>query len=250
MGGEERIHYRDARRYGNFQDPVGVILRMIRSGNRAARSALYLAALEQLMRPLDRALAGQEQRRLSEPTAESDLPILLLVGSPRSGTTVVASLLIRALAVTYIDNFSAMFQRLPLTAARLSRSLGVVREGRSSLSNFYGNTAGISSPNDGFNIWNRWLGEDRYQPVTTVGRCSGGDAKVLRSVVGDLRATFFNKNNRNLGCIGLLLTALPSARFVLVRRRPLYIAQSLLLAHGVSRRPAHRLGLWRNAGAM
>ena len=49
-------------------------------------------------------------------------------------------------------------------------------------------------------------------------------------MVGDLRATFFNKNNRNLGCIGLLSAALPSARFVLVRRRPLYIAQSLLLA--------------------
>lgn len=234
MGGEERGDDCDPRRYGNFQDPVGVILRMIRSGNRAARSALYLAALEQLVRPLDRALAGQEQRRLSEATAESDLPILLLVGSPRSGTTVVASLLIRALAVTYIDNFSAMFRRAPLTAARLSRSLGVVREGRSSLSNFYGNTVGISSPNDGFNIWNRWLGEDRYQPVTTV----SDDAQVeMRRFFAAWSATFerpfFNKNNRNLGCIGLLSAALPSARFVLVRRRPLYIAQSLLLAREV-----------------
>ena len=99
----------------------------------------------------------------------------------------VASLLIRALAVTYIDNFSAMFRRAPLTAARLSRSLGVVREGRSSLSNFYGNTAGISSPNDGFNIWNRWLGEDRYQPVTTV----SDDAQVeMRRFFAAWSATF------------------------------------------------------------
>ena len=234
MGGKERSHDRDRRRYGNFDDPVGLILRMTRSGNRAARSALYLAALEQLMRPLDRALAGQEQRRLREAPTESEHPILLLVGSPRSGSTVVASLLVQALAVTYIDNFSAMFRRSPLTAARLSRSLGVVCEGRSSLSNFYGNTPGISSPNDGFNIWNRWLGEDRYQPVASV---SDDDQIQMRRFFAawstSFRRPFFNKNNRNLGCLGLLSVALPTARFVLVRRRPLYIAQSLLLAREV-----------------
>jgi hypothetical protein len=41
---------------------------------------------------------------------------------------------------------------------------------------------------------------------------------------------FVNKNNRNTAAVRLLATQLPTARFILIRRDPLFIAQSLLEA--------------------
>lgn len=41
---------------------------------------------------------------------------------------------------------------------------------------------------------------------------------------------FLNKNNRNVGCAELLARLLPETRFVVVRRNPLLVAQSLVTA--------------------
>jgi hypothetical protein len=131
------------------------------------------------------------------------------------------------LPVTYLTNLSALFPRAPITASRLFRP----RAAAVTTHSYYGNTVGLGGPNDGFHVWNRWLGADRYRTVETLTEAAADE---MRRFFGAWTAAFdrpfLNKNNRNADCIALLGRTLPEARFVVVRRDPVYVAQSLLIA--------------------
>jgi hypothetical protein len=218
--------------YANFRDPVGLAWRMLASGDRAAYDALARTALAAVISPLDRALALGERRTL-EAAEEAELPpLLLIVGAPRSGTTLVYQVLAHVLDVTFFTNLSALFPRSPLTATR--RLLGAQPSSKPAFQNFYGQTVGLAAPNDGFEMWNRWLGPDRYEAPK---RLSPEGVRDMRRFLGAWTRTFgrpfLNKNNRNTACIEGLAAALPEARFIVVRRDPVYVAQSLVLAREV-----------------
>ena len=212
--------------HANFRDPVGLAIRMLRSRDRAAYAALVLAASAAALTPLDHLLALAEERRVRA-AVPSAHPLVLIVGAPRSGTTLLYQVLAHYLPVTYPTNLSALFPRAPITASRLFRP----RTPRVTTHSYYGNTAGLGGPNDGFHLWNRWLGVDRYRAVETLSDAAADD---MRRFFGAWTAAFdrpfLNKNNRNADCIALLGRALPEARFVIVRRDPVYVAQSLLIA--------------------
>ena len=160
------------------------------------------------------------------------LPLVLIVGSSRAGTTLVYQVLARYLPVTYFTNLSALFPRSPLTASRLFLR-GDARP-RGPLRNYYGNTAGLAGPNDGFHIWNRWLGMDRYHAPDTLPEAAvAGMRQFFSAWTGTFGRALLNKNNRNADCVGLLGRALPEATFIVVRRNPADVAQSLLLARQV-----------------
>ena len=151
--------------YANFQDPLGLVLRMLGSGDQAALSALYREAGSLITAPLDRLLQPFETSLLSQKRA-ANLPIILVVGSPRSGSTLVYQTLAQVLPVSYLNNLSALFPHAPITTCQLLNPLLRPRTSLGTRSvdfhNFYGNTAGLGAPNDGFHVWNRWLGQNRY----------------------------------------------------------------------------------------
>jgi hypothetical protein len=223
---------RSASSYANFRDPMGLAWRMLASRDRAAYDALGRAALAAVLRPLDRSLASVERRTL-EASGESALaPLLLIVGAPRSGTTLVYQILAHALDVSYFANLSAMFPSAPLTATRLF--LRGRRRAGAGFQNFYGQTVGLAAPNDGFEVWNRWLGNDRYEaPAELAPEAIREMRRFLGAWTKTFGRPFLNKNNRNTACIELLAAALPEARFVVVRRDPAHVAESLVLAREV-----------------
>jgi hypothetical protein len=214
--------------HANFRDPVGLLTRMLRSGDRAARGVLIRELLGVVLLPLDRVLAGAERRRLA---AAPDVmrPLVFIVGAPRSGTTLIYQALARYLPVTYFTNLSAMFPHAPLTASRLF--LRNSSPTQPTFHNYYGNTVGMAGPNDGFHVWNRWLGTDRYRAPESLPDDVIAD---MRRFFSAWTATFdrplLNKNNRNTDCIRLLARVFPEAYFVVVRRDPVYVAQSLVIA--------------------
>ena len=57
-------HERMKSEYGNFQDPLGLLQRMLLSKDRAARSALYRAASGMMLQPLDLLLEYFERKKL------------------------------------------------------------------------------------------------------------------------------------------------------------------------------------------
>lgn len=203
-------------------------MRMLQSGEPAARSALVREGVAILMTPLDLLLQALETKLLTQ-THTTDLPIILVVGLPRSGSTLVYQTLAQSLPVSFFTNLSALFPRAPIT---ISRRLDLWCQYRSpDFHNFYGNTPGWAAPNDGFHIWNRWLGQDRYtvpQQLSLEGQVQM--RTFFTAWLAVMGQPLLNKNNRNTAGMSLLSQILDNLWFIVVHREPLYVAQSLLIA--------------------
>jgi hypothetical protein len=217
-----------AARYGNFRDPLGLVWRMICRGDLAGHHALLQEAARRALAPCDRALAREERRLMaSEPARE--LPLILIVGPPRSGSTMLAQVLASVLDVGFATNLESMFPRSPLTATRLLQRWQ--HSPSHELRSCYGVTSGWQGLNDAFFHWDRFLGDDRYAPRVPVDE---GTALQMRRHFAHWTSIadkpILNKNNRNLACAATLARALPTALLLCTWRSPLAIAQSLLRA--------------------
>ena len=217
--------------YGNFKNPLGLVGRMLRSGNRAAYSALFREALGIGLKPADVLLSLFERRREDRSSQSNpDQPVILVVGLPRGGTTLVYQVLAHCLDVSYSSNLMGLFPRSPITANRLCSPCLPDRPA-ADFRSYYGQSSRLSGSHDGFFIWNRWLGDDRYAPRTEL---SESEIASMREFFEQWTTTFskpfLNKNNRNTSCIDLLARTLPSAHFLIVRRDPTAIVRSLIRA--------------------
>ena len=214
--------------YGNFQDPVGLVMRMLRSQNKAAYSALLFEFMSIVLTPLDWLLEPLETRLLKQNRRTTMLPILI-VGPPRSGTTLVYQTLAYYLPVSFFNNLSSLFPHSPIIASGLFNRFLKAKSDK--FQSFYGNTAGLGAPNDGFHIWDRWLGKDRY---STPQHLSSKEQESMIEFFSSWMSVFpqplLNKNNRNTGCIDLLASVFDHVFFIIVQRDPVYVAQSLLIA--------------------
>ena len=218
-------------KYGNFQDPVGLVGRMLKSGNPAAYSSLLREFFSIMAGPIDRMLQGQERYILQESNESSSLPIILIVGPPRGGTTLLYQVLASSLPVSYFNNFSALFPRSPISASRLFQKILTNTHHSSNFNNYYGNTQRLSEPNDGFHIWNRWLGTNRYESKRDLSSVAKGEMHhFFNTWLTIFNQPFLNKNNRNLYCMNILSKCLDNVYFIVVHRDPVFIAQSLFFA--------------------
>jgi hypothetical protein len=217
--------------YGNFNNPLGLVGRMLRSGNRAAYSALFREALGIGLKPADLLLSLLERRQEDRSDQSNpDQPLILVVGPPRGGTTLVYQVLAHCLDVSYTSNLMGLFPRSPITANRLSSHFLPTRPA-ADFRSYCGQSSRLSGGHDGFFIWNRWLGDDRYAPRTDL---SESEVAKMREFFQQWTTAFpkpfLNKNNRNTCCIDLLAKTLPTARFLVVRRDPTAIVRSLIRA--------------------
>jgi hypothetical protein len=212
----------------NFRNPLGLLRRMLLSGDRAAYAALWHEALRIAARPLDWLMQGRE-RRVIAAAPPGHMPIVLVVGAPRSGTTLVYQTLARYLDVSCFTNLTSIFPRSPITSSRLFRWLP--KNGAAEFRNFYGQTPGLNGANDGFSVWNQWLGDDRYVPSAELSESQQHSMRQFFDAWSvAFGKPFLNKNNRNTACLELLSRTLPTASFIVVRRDPLLVAQSLIKA--------------------
>ena len=62
---------------------------------------------------------GFEKKLLKKSKANSDHPVILVLGGSRSGTTLLYQTLAQYLPVSYMNNFLALFHRSPLAALKL-----------------------------------------------------------------------------------------------------------------------------------
>ena len=118
---------------------------------------------------------------------------------------------------------SAASGAFPLTAA--------ISNDRVRLESYFERTRALSGPSDGLEFWDRWLGADRRAIPSEIAPAA---AREMRRFFGGLEhrsgRPIVAKNNNLLGSAHLVAEELPTARFVCLRRDPLYLAQSLLKA--------------------
>ena len=215
----------------NFKDPVGLAWRMLTSRNPTARSVLVREALGVVAKPVDRLLARAEAKRLAGAGASSEGgadDAVLVVGGPRSGTTLVYQLLAKHLNVSYTSNWTGMFPRSPIAAGRLVPRWQRDPRERGGTRNFFGSVSGMDGPNDAFGLWDRWFGDVRGRPEPPSPEAAGEMRDFVRAWNRAFGRPLLNKNNRNALLIEALADALPAAVFVVVERDPVYVAQSLL----------------------
>jgi len=207
----------------NFTNPIGLAMRLLASGNSIAYHALAREIARPLLWPIDRLMQRKESRLLAE-NKTIELPIVFIVGPPRSGSTLLYLALSQSLNVSWFPNLSQLFPRSPIIATTWFANK---TKKQYRLSNYFGNTPGLSLPNDGHSIWNRWYGNDRYVPKVSV---DSVDAMQLfiAAWVNSFKKPLLNKNNRNSLCVRQLSEAFPTAHFVVITRHHADTVRSLV----------------------
>jgi hypothetical protein len=153
----------------------------------------------------------------------------------RSGTTVTGQLLASA-GFGYISNFVARFWRAPVVGAMLeqtvlSRECGLI----SSLDSKHGVTDGLFEPHEFGYFWDRWFDHGQETHKLDASTLRQVDQTGLHRSVGALqrvmgRPISFKNNTWCSLQAGWLSRLFPSSLFVVCRRQPCWIAQSLCLA--------------------
>jgi hypothetical protein len=214
--------------YSNFKDPVGLLKRMLLSRNKVAYSVLVRELYSKLLIPIDFLLRSSEKRKIHK-SSDSSMPIILVLGGSRSGTTLLYQTLVRHLNVSYISNFIASFNNSPISAFKLFNK--IIPKSKNSYQNYFGSVEGLGGPNDGFFLWNRWLGENRNHVPNDLSEQSKSEMRAFFNTwLETTKKPFLNKNNRNSLCAPMFDAIFPNIFFVEIYRDPIYVAQSLVLS--------------------
>lgn len=109
---------------------------------------------EAFLKELNTALIRFEEERYR--SLSEELPTVHVIGTPRSGTTLLYQLVASGLDVGAVTNLVAAFWRAPVTGLRLARKLGVDHV-ESGFRSDFGRTRGIHEPHEFGYFWNHHL---------------------------------------------------------------------------------------------
>lgn len=158
--------------------------------------------------PLDRALRADATARP---------PVVLVVGPPRSGTTLLYELLVTGCRFAYFSNAAHRLHRSPVAATRLFRP--VIRRWRGSFESEHGRIRGWGAPCEAGWIWNRWMPGSAPMDETDVGAMP---VETMRRTVGAiariLDAPFLTKNVNHSVRLRALDAVFPGCIVIEIRR--------------------------------
>ncbi len=194
----------------------------------------FLKEMEGLLSPVQERVSGG----LGEPT----WPVLLLVGNPRSGTTLFMQALASTGQFAVPSNLLSRFYYAPAIGAKIERLLtDPALDFKGELSDLQmarrfesdtGKTVGALQPNEFYYFWRRFLPSRavRYMSESEKALCDfAGLARDMASIEKEF--------NKPLACKALMLQynlgwvrhVLQRPLVVYIRRKPLYVMQSILL---------------------
>ena len=216
----------------HVSNPFGLARRMIASGNRVALFTLFATILGILCIPLDLLLAIRERQRVASAPAVPARPTIFICGPARSGTTLVFQVLCRHLDVTYLQNVTALFPRSPIVVSRIYRRLARSRTDIARpYENYYGKTGGLAGPSEANHVWHRWVMPDATGFRTILPPAGAAAAARFFAALGDAAGKPVIAKNNNLNAFAdVMASAVPGALILCLRRRPEFLAQSLLQA--------------------
>lgn len=190
---------------------------------------------EQRLKDLNALLAPLEERLISR-FDKPRLPLVFIVGAPRSGSTLIAQVLAQTDVFSYVSNFAARFWMVPYVGMLIEEALGIrkTQDVQSFVSRF-GVTEGWTGPHEFGYFWSLWFhfGETHKLGSKELAEIDGDtlqkELAALESVYN--KPLFF----KNLTCgmqMSFLAELFEKSIFVLCRRHPIYNMQSLLLSRG------------------
>lgn len=163
------------------------------------------------------------------------LPILYLVGAPRSGTTLLSQIVSRVLPVGYINNLIARFWLRPSVGIRLSQTvLGLDAREKIDLRSVHGVTSGPYGPHEFGYFWRHWLQLDRWPThhLTEAAIAQVDQAGLKQALEQEILGSFQTGvvfKNVICGFQARFLTRLhPLSLFIHIKREPYAAAASIL----------------------
>lgn len=160
------------------------------------------------------------------------LPVIFIVGLPRSGTTPLAQMLVQRFRVGYASNLIARFWNAPELGIVLTREISTdPGRGSSDLESKYGSTSGYEGHHEFGYFWRRWF-DFRENHCLDQDAQSRVDIKGLQKVLSVMeyfwqRPLFF-KNPAALPLqTAFLARILPTSLFVYIKRDHMPVAVSL-----------------------
>lgn len=160
-------------------------------------------------------------------------PPIFIIGSPRSGTTLLYQLLLHSYRFGYLSNLYSRLHKHPLLSALITKLLLMATSASPSFLSYYGTTSGLLGPHEAGRFWYRWFpsGDKVYVGPEDV---SLRTLVQLRNTVRYLCRIFLKpmlfKNTYNSLRIAPLSMAFPEALFIATMRNPVDTCQSILTA--------------------
>lgn len=168
---------------------------------------------------------------LTDGNAQHDIPMVFIIGAPRTGSTILYQLLTSCFHAGYFDNLASRFYRNILFGVALSQFLFGEKSHRCFQSH-EGKCAGWHSPSECVGYWYRWVPKGRhfidFNEITD--EMIHGIRQELTNVLAFSGKPFIIKNMANGQRLRLLTQCFPNAFFVFVRRDPAMTAWSILKA--------------------
>lgn len=201
------------------------------NGRRRDRRRRLAADLARCAR--NAALAPRNERLVREHYSER-WPIVLLVGAPRSGTTLLSQLMARHLELAWIDNATARFWSAPVEGLRRALARGPVGREDLPLRSWLGAAEGPASPHEFGWFW-QWFGEFPDADELDAGELARVRWDALRRQLCGMsgladRPLLLKSITYVDYQIAALASALPRVRFVHIRRDPRFAIRSILAA--------------------
>jgi hypothetical protein len=147
-------------------------------------------------------------------------PIFIL-GAPRSGSTILYQILLKSVDAGYISNVMALAPIKMVALARLLRRYHTVTSVKKS---HFGFIDGLFSPSEAGALQRFWFGNDMDSESVVWVR----NTFILLSTI--FNGPMIIKNLFNAFRLNRIRSIFPEARFIFMRRDPLFNAQSLLVA--------------------
>lgn len=159
---------------------------------------------------------------------QSDPAAVFIIGAPRTGSTILFQILTNALRVTYPDNLTQKFGDHLRCGLRVSRILfGDTTHDCFTSIRGRTNHCGLHAPNEMEHFFKRLFPSVRAASEVAA---AASLAKLLQPIVRTYERPIVFKSLRIGQRIGLLAGTMPFARFIHIKRDPLFTAQSIILA--------------------
>lgn len=165
---------------------------------------------------------------------KDSVPVVFIVGAPRSGTSLLYELLIRRYKFSYISNLAQMMSKVPVTVTKFGSFFisQYHNQKEDAYNSNYGSINGYGAPSEGGFVWNRWLAETHYLDELYAEKINLTSLK--KTIVGlsvVMQGPFLNKNVMHSVHMRVLNVLFPNCLFIHIKRDVKSNVRSILRAH-------------------
>jgi hypothetical protein len=193
-----------------------------------------ISILNRLGRVSSTIIAPWEKKKVKQfsENREEKQPVFI-IGAPRTGSTILYQMLTNKFNVLYIDNLVDQFHRNFYFGFCLSEK-AFKHSAHNCFKSKHGNTleCGLRAPSESGGFWYRWLPKEHHYiskgslPDRAVNEMRGNIFSVMNKFDKPLLFKNLNAGQR----LGLISEIAPNAKFIYVKRDPMYTAQSIYKA--------------------